>query len=242
MYLSWITIGVLILEVFWAGRLWEKAFGIARTDGQMAGAATTLRDLLHAVVDWEEEHRASLEEISEELGGSLEEPETGVGASQRALPLPPAVRRLLHTLPGQVAALLGREVWNLPLAEVPEHLKAFQEPLGSRAGWQAGTDGADGEDQRAKDRASPMRPVVRRLQRARDVLRHLAGWEETPRSEPLDAALGAPVRDVPLGILALALIAENATSSLQQLRQEMQAQLLRAEEHLEREPLDLLVG
>ena len=61
MYLSWITIGVLILEVFWAGRLWEKAFGTARIDGQMAGAATTLRDLLHAVVDWEEEHRASLE-------------------------------------------------------------------------------------------------------------------------------------------------------------------------------------
>jgi hypothetical protein len=242
MYLSWITIGVLILEVFWAGRLWEKAFSTARTDGQMAGAATNLRDLLTAVGNWEEEHRASLEEISEELGGSLEEPETGGGESQRALPLPPAVRRVLHTLPGQVAALLGREVWNLPLAEVPEHLKAFQECVGSRAGWQADTDGDVGEDQRAEDRDSPMRPVVRRLQRARDVLRRLEGWEEIPTSEPLDAALGAPVCDVPLGILALALIAEHATSSLQQLRQEMQAQLLRAKEHLEPEPLDLLVG
>lgn len=242
MYLSWITIGVLVLEAFWAGRLWEKTFSTARREGQVEGATRTLRDLLHAVVDWGAEHRASLEDIREELGVSLEEPETGVGESQRALPLPPAVRRVLHTLPGQVAALLGREVWTLSLAEVPERLKAFQECVGSGAGWHANTDGAGGEDHRAAHRDSPMRPVVRRLQRARDVLRRLEGREETPSSEPLEAALGDLVHDVPLGILALALIAANATSSLQQLQQELQDQLRRTDEHLEPEQLELLAG
>jgi len=66
-----------------------------------------------------------------------------------------------------------------------------------------------------------MRPVVRRLQRARDVLRRLEGREAPPPSEPLDAALNDPCTRS-ARILALALIAANATSALQQLREELQ--------------------
>jgi hypothetical protein len=58
----------------------------------------------------------------------------------------------------------------------------------------------------------------------------------------LDAALSDPVHDVPFGILALALIAAHATSSLQQLREEMQGRLRRAEEQLKPELPELLEG
>ena len=242
MYLSWIAIGVLVLEVFWAGRLWQRTVTPAQTDGQLAGTIPTLRELLRVVAGWEEEHQDSLEEMSEDLGGAPEEHDGDDDASPHALPLPPAVRSVLQTLPGHVAAFLGSEVWHLPLSEVPAHVKAFQEGRDSGANWHATPDEAGGEAPRAADSESPMRPVVRRLQRARDVLRRLEGREAPPPSEPLDAGLNDPVHEVPLGILALALIAANATSALQQLREELQDRLRRAEEQLQREQPELLEG
>ncbi len=226
MYLSWITIGVLVLEAFWAGRLWQRTVRLARTEGEPAGTISTLRELLRVVAGWEEEHQDSLEELSDELGGTSEDRDDA--ASSHAPPIPPPVWSALRTLPGHVASLLGSQAWRLPLSEVPARLKAIHLSGGSEESGEVGR----------ANRASPMRSVVGRLQRARDALRRLEGREEPPSSEPLEATPGDPVDAVPVGILALALIAANATACLRQLRQEIEERLRRAEAEPEPDPLE----
>ncbi len=230
MYLSWITIGVLVLEAFWAGRLWQRTVRLARTEGEPAGPIPTLRELLRVVTAWEEEHQDSLEELSDELGGASEDRYDD--ASSPSLPLPRAIRSALRVLPSHVAALLGSQVWRLSLSEVSARLKAIQE------GSDATQEGAGEKAHGAADKESPMRPVVSRLQGARDALRRLEGRDEPPSPEPLEAAPGDPVDAVPVGILALALIAANATDCLRQLRQEIEERLHHAEAKLEPDPLE----
>ncbi len=226
MYLSWITIGVLVLEAFWAGRVWQRTVRLARTAGEPARTIPALRELLRVVSGWEEEHQDSLEELSEEVGGASEERDDE--ASSPSLPLPRPIRSALQALPGHVAALLGSRVWPLPLSEVPARLKAT--PL-SRESEESGEAGrANG--------ASPMRPVVPRLLRTRDALRRLEGRDEPPSTEPLEVAPSDPVDAVPVGILALTLIAANATACLRQLRREIEERLRRAEAELGPDPLE----
>ncbi len=64
MFLSWLTIGVLVLEVFWAGRLWQRTVSPARTEDPVT-AAPMVQDLLSGLQDWEEETWASLEDLAQ---------------------------------------------------------------------------------------------------------------------------------------------------------------------------------